>query len=56
MKRMLAVLAIGILLVGIGLSASADPIHVGGSISVDSAPIHVGGSILMCSPIHVGGS
>jgi len=34
------------------LSASADPIHVGGSSVSRGSPIHVGGS----SPIHVGGS
>jgi hypothetical protein len=35
------------------LSASADPIHVGGSSVSRGSAIHVGGS---SSPIHVGGS
>jgi hypothetical protein len=67
MKRLLAVLAIVLMLTGIALSVSADPINVGGSCGFCStpinvggsytlSPINVGGSMLTCSPINVGGS
>ena len=44
MKRLLAVLAIALMLTGIALSVSADPINVGGSSAPCSTPINVGGS------------
>ena len=39
MKRWLAVLAIGILLVGIGLSVFAGPIGVGGTLTASSGQV-----------------
>ncbi len=55
MKRLLAVLAIGILLTGIAMSVSADPIQVGGTSMVPS-PIQGGGTYTTSSPIQVGGT
>ena len=70
MKRWLAVLAIGILLVGIGLSVFAGPIGVGGTLTASSGQVAAfpgkgvprGGPFsgqlesLQLSPIGVGGT
>jgi len=40
MKRLLVVLAIALMLAGIGLSAFADPIEVGGEFTASSSASH----------------
>ncbi|GAF83793.1 unnamed protein product [marine sediment metagenome] len=61
MKKQLAVLLIALMLTGIALSVSADPIDVGGN-SAPSLPgpvVHELGSLefnALCTPIDVGGN
>lgn len=54
MRKLLAVLAIALMLTGIALSVSADPIQVGGTFAC--SPIQVGGTRVAFSPIQVGGT
>jgi hypothetical protein len=72
MKRLLAILAIALMLTGIALSVSADPIGVGGSFTSSAArsgvmsfpgkgsphggPFSAQLETLLLSPIGVGGS
>jgi len=63
MKKLLAVLLIGLMLVGGALAVSADPIDVGGSFTASFSPrgpivlpIGPGGFNACCGPIDVGGS
>ena len=72
MKRLLAVLLIALMVAGIALVASADPIDVGGSFTASSSstgpavykgkgnpqgvPFQVPAVELLLSPIDVGGS
>ena len=63
MKRLLAVLLVVLMLTGIALSVSADPIDVGGKFTASSSSIlgpvvPVKGPIgfsMCCGPIDVGG-
>jgi len=56
MKRLIALLVILALVMTVGVSLLADPIHVGGGPRTISSPIHVGGGPrILSSPIHVGG-
>ena len=43
MKRLIALLVILALVMTVGVSLLADPIHVGGGPRTISSPIHVGG-------------
>jgi len=67
MRKLLVVLAIALMVTGMAISASADPINVGGTCfcfspinvggtSFVSGPINVGGTSFSCSPINVGGT
>lgn len=56
MKRLVVAGMVVAVLLGVAVSAFADPIHVGGGPMLLSSPIHVGGGPkLMSTPIHVGG-
>ena len=62
MKRLLSVLAIALVLAGIGLSAFADPIEVGGNFTSSAftsgkrVPPQIPEVVVLCSPIEVGGN
>jgi len=67
MRKLLAVVVIALMMTGIAISVSADPINVGGTCfcfspinvggtSFVSGPINVGGTSFLCSPINVGGT